>query len=68
MQRNVGGIDKAIRILIGLALLAFALFTSGPYHWAGLIGVVPILTAAIGWCPLYTVLGIRTCPTEGAKG
>ena len=59
---NVGGLDRLFRIVVGAALIAFALF--GPadiaWKWAGWIGVVPIVTALIGWCPLYTVLGLRT--------
>jgi Inner membrane protein YgaP-like, transmembrane domain len=63
MGKNVGSADKIIRIVAGLALIAFALF--GPaelgWKWVGWIGVVPILTALFGWCPAYAVLGLRTC-------
>ncbi len=62
MERNIGSIDRIARIAIGLALIAFALLTNGPYHWFGLLGIVPLATAGMNWCPLYTVLGIRTCP------
>jgi Protein of unknown function (DUF2892) len=66
MSRNVGSIDRVVRVIIGLALLAFA-FTSGhTYAWLGYIGVVPLLTAAIGNCPLYSVLGLSTCPVKQA--
>ena len=61
MTINVGLIDRALRALIGLALIGWAL-TGGPV-WAW-IGVVPLLTAAIGFCPAYTLLGIRTCPVK----
>ncbi|MCA0432875.1 MAG: DUF2892 domain-containing protein [Proteobacteria bacterium] len=64
MKVNMGGIDRGLRILLGLALLAFALFSGHPYAWAGWIGVVPLLTAAIGWCPLYTLVGLNTCPMK----
>jgi uncharacterized integral membrane protein len=63
MTRNVGGIDRIARIVIGIALLLFAI-TGVPatsFNWIGWIGVVPLLTAAIGWCPLYAPFGIRTC-------
>ena len=62
MQANVGSIDRIARILIGLTLLALA-FTGTIGAW-GYIGIVPLLTAAFGTCPLYTVLGIRTGPVN----
>ncbi len=66
MVKNVGSADKIIRIVVGLALIAFAL--SGPadigWKWVGWIGVVPILTALMGWCPAYSILGLRTCPMD----
>ncbi len=59
-KTNVGGIDRIARIVIGLALIALTLMgTIGPWGW---IGVVPLLTATLRSCPLYTVLGINTCP------
>lgn len=59
MNRNEGNLDRALRALLGVVLLALTLTgTIGLWGW---IGVVPLLTAAIGWCPLYTVLGINTC-------
>jgi hypothetical protein len=65
MSVNMGSIDRLLRVILGLALLAFAVF--GPadiaWKWVGYIGVVPLLTAVIGWCPAYTLLGIRTCKT-----
>jgi hypothetical protein len=69
MTANVGGIDKILRIVVGLALLAFAVF--GPadiaWKWVGYIGVVPLATALLNWCPAYTLLGISTCPVK-ARG
>ncbi len=62
MTANVGTIDRIIRIVIGIALLAFAAFDHGEWRWVGLIGVVPIATALMRFCPLYTLLGMRTCP------
>lgn len=64
MTTNVGSIDRVLRVLIGVALLAFALFSGHTYAWIGYIGVVPLLTAAIGWCPLYAMLGVSTCPAR----
>jgi hypothetical protein len=62
MKTNEGTLDRALRIAAGLILLALTLTgTIGVWGW---IGVVPLLTGAIGFCPLYTVLGIRTCPMK----
>ena len=59
MKSNVGGIDKILRIVAGIALIAWAL-TGGPV-WAW-IGVVPLATGLMGWCPLYPLIGLSTCP------
>lgn len=59
MQKNVGSIDRAVRIVAGLALIALA--ATGTIGVWGCIGVVPLATALIGWCPAYPVLGIKTC-------
>jgi len=64
MKSNVGGIDRILRIVLGLALIALTLTgTIGAWGW---IGVVPLATAAFGFCPLYTVLGFSSCPTKKA--
>lgn len=63
MKANVGTIDRIVRIIIGLALIAFALGLIAPgtgWNWAGWIGVVPILTAFLGTCPAYSLLGCST--------
>ena len=61
-KSNVGGIDRILRIVAGLVLIALTLTgTIGVWGW---IGVVPLLTAAMGTCPLYTVLGFSTCPMK----
>jgi hypothetical protein len=59
MQKNVGSIDRAVRIVAGLALIALA--ATGTIGVWGYIGVVPLATALIGWCPAYTLFGIKTC-------
>lgn len=51
MTANVGTADRAIRFLLGAALLAFFFFGEGDAHWLGLIGIVLLLTAVAGWCP-----------------
>lgn len=67
MSTNVGSIDRVIRIVVGLALLWYALFAAPTgYNWVGWIGVIPIVTALVGVCPLYSILGINTCPVKRA--
>jgi hypothetical protein len=62
MKTNVGGIDRVLRIVVGLALIALTLTgTIGVWGW---IGLVPLATAAMGFCPLYTVLGFSSCPVK----
>ena len=64
MNANVGGIDKILRIVAGLALIAMAVMGVGaPWTW---IGVVPLVTGLIGWCPAYTIFGLNTCPMKKA--
>ena len=59
MKSNVGGIDRTIRIVAGLALMGLAATgTVGAWGW---IGVVPLATGLIGWCPPYAMLGFSTC-------
>jgi Protein of unknown function (DUF2892) len=60
MKSNVGGIDRILRVALGLVLIGLAATgTVGVWGW---IGVVPLATAALGFCPLYTVLGFSSCP------
>ncbi len=59
MAKNVGGLDRILRIVAGLALIAAALL-----HYVGMwgyIGVIPLATGIIGWCPAYLPFGIKTC-------
>jgi hypothetical protein len=60
MTRNVGGLDRGLRIVAGLVLLALGWF--GPLGWWGLVGLVPLATALVGFCPAYALLGLNTCP------
>lgn len=67
MTVNMGVVDRVIRLVVGAVLVAYAIpigFTSTGWNWVGWIGVVPILTALLGNCPLYTMLGISTCPVK----
>lgn len=63
MNSNVGSIDRAVRVVLGLALLSAFFLLEGSLRWVGLAGVVLLLTAAVSFCPLYRVLGINTSPT-----
>ena len=60
MKRNVGGIDRTLRVLAGLVLIALA--GTGVVGAWGWIGVVPLVTGLIGWCPAYRLVGLDTCP------
>ncbi len=62
MKFNVGGIDRVLRIVVGLALVGLAATgTVGAWGW---IGVVPLLTGSIKFCPLYSIAGINSCPMQ----
>ena len=63
MTANVGMVDRALRVIVGLALIGAALGLFGPGYttvW-GWIGAIPLVTALIGWCPAYTIFGVSTC-------
>lgn len=61
MTKNAGTLDRAVRIVVGLGLLGLAFF--GPRTPWGYVGLVPLVTGLIGWCPVYLPLGINTCKT-----
>ncbi len=63
MKANVGSIDRIARVGLGLTLLSIVFLGTGPARWFGLIGIVPLLTASMGFCPLYTVIGFNTGAT-----
>ena len=59
MQKNTGTVDRSLRIAAGIALIALTVSdTVGPWGW---IGIVPLATGLLGWCPAYTLFGIKTC-------
>lgn len=58
MKCNVGKADKIARVIIGLCIIAAGVYFNS---WFGVIGVVPIVTAILGWCPLYIPFGISSC-------
>jgi len=57
-MKNAGGIDRILRIIVGLAIVAWGFYAK---NWWGVVGAVPLLTGLIGWCPAYTLFGIKTC-------
>lgn len=67
MTRNLGPIDRALRVLIGLALLSLLVLLEGNMRWLGLVGLVPLLSAIVGICPAYSLFGISTCPLKGPR-
>lgn len=62
MNKNVGGIDKVLRIVAGLALIGLTVMGVLPV-W-GYVGLVPLATGLMGWCPLYPLIGLSTCPMK----
>ena len=62
MKSNVGGIDRTVRIVAGLVLIALAITgTVGAWGW---LGIVPLATGLIGWCPPYAMFGFNTCKVK----
>jgi hypothetical protein len=59
MKSNVGGVDRVLRIVLGLVLLGLA--ATGTVGWWGWLGIVPLATGLVGWCPPYAIFGISTC-------
>lgn len=62
MKRNVGGIDRILRIVVGATLMILA--ATGTVGWWGWLGVIPLATGLMSFCALYTLLGINTCPVD----
>ena len=62
MFKNVGGVDRVVRIVVGLGILSLAFV--GPQTPWGYLGLVPLVTGLIGWCPAYMPFGIKTCKTH----
>lgn len=61
MKTNVGSVDRILRVVVGLAVLGAGYYFKS---WWGLVGLVPVLTAAVGFCPLYPLIGLNTCGTK----
>ncbi|MGX0877361.1 hypothetical protein ACSSV4_002049 [Roseovarius sp. MBR-154] len=65
LKKNVGSRDRALRIILGLALLAgFVINRDGTYSWLYLIGIIPLVTGLMSSCPLYSIFGLSTCPLK----
>ena len=62
MKNNIHHMERAIRILAGLILISLAFI--GPKNLWFLLGIIPLLTGLMGWCPPYSLLGINTCPKK----
>lgn len=60
MKTNAGMVDRVIRVIVGVVLLALVFV--GPQTVWGWIGVIPLVTGLIGFCPLYKIFGLSTCP------
>ena len=63
MKCNVGTIERVIRVVLGLGIIGAGVYAGS---WWGAVGLVPLLTAAVGWCPLYKPLGISTCKADAS--
>jgi hypothetical protein len=66
MTRNEGSLDRALRVLLGLGLLSMLVLVEGPQRLWGLVGLVPLATGLLGFCPLYALIGLNTCPAGKA--
>lgn len=60
MKKNIGHKDKLIRVIIGIILLSLLFILQGKVRFVGLIGLLPLITAAVGYCPLYPLVGVDT--------
>lgn len=60
LQKNIGGIDQRIRFVVGLAFLSLVYFLPTPKNYIGLLGLIPLTTAFIRYCPLYKIIGVNT--------
>jgi hypothetical protein len=62
MKKNVGGIDRVLRFVLGVGLLSLVVI--GPKTFWGLIGIIPLVTSLFSFCPLYPLVGMNTCPMK----
>lgn len=64
MLKNVGSVDRGIRVALGLGLLSIIFIRQDSARWFGVVGLIPLVTAYLSWCPLYSILGIKTCEQD----
>jgi len=64
MNVNEGSFDRIIRVIMGLIILALWFVLQGNAKYFALIGFIPLVTAILGWCPLYSIFGIKTCKSK----
>ncbi|MFA5702456.1 MAG: DUF2892 domain-containing protein [Advenella sp.] len=63
MNKNVGGIDKLLRIIVGVVLIVLAI--TGTIGWWGYLGIIPLATGLLNFCPIYSIIGVKTaCPLD----
>lgn len=62
MKKNAGKVDRVVRVILGLVLLS--LIFVGPQSMWGLVGLIPLITGLMGFCPLYKIVGLSTCPLD----
>lgn len=62
MKKNIHSVERAVRIIVGIVLTSLAFW--GPANLWFLLGIIPLVTGLVGWCPPYAMLGISTCPRE----
>lgn len=67
MKANVGSVDRVVRVVVGLALLSLLFVSNGNARWLGLVGIVPLATAAFRFCPLYRLVGLSTYSLAAKK-
>lgn len=64
MKANVGGIDRVLRIAVGIVLLSLVFILEGSARYWGLVGLLPLATGLFQFCPAYSLFGLSTCPME----
>ena len=67
MKKNVGKIDRIVRVVAGLGLLSLLFILDGNARWIGLLGAFPIISAITGVCGVYKLFGINTCPLQNGR-
>ncbi len=61
MKPNIGKVDRLLRVIVGIVAVTWGVTSN---NWWGALGIIPLITAAIGWCPPYAIFGVETCPSN----